>query len=119
MLKYCRDKWEENKDKLEKALREADNLNGCDYKELVVMVVEYILNPSEDDYDAYDSKNITVIDNGRGIPVDIQKKAGNSGRKTKLMIQQKRKTEGAALSQPCGGMDLGESKRDDGRSKQH
>lgn len=64
MLKYCRDKWDENKDKLEKALREANNLNSCDYKELVVMVVEHILNPGEDEFDCYDSKNITVIDNG-------------------------------------------------------
>lgn len=64
MLKYCRDKWYENKDKLEKALREANNLNECEYKELVVMVVKHILNPGEDDYNTYDSKNITVIDNG-------------------------------------------------------
>lgn len=64
MLKYCRDKWEENKDKLEKALREANGLNDCEYKELVVMVVKYILNPGEHNYDTYDSKNITVIDNG-------------------------------------------------------
>lgn len=64
MLKYCRDKWEENKDRLEQALREADGLNECDYKELVVMVVKHILNPGEDDYNTYDSSRITVIDNG-------------------------------------------------------
>ena len=64
MLKYCRDKWDENKDKLEKALREANNLNECGYKELVAMVVEYILNPGEDYYNTYDPERITVIDNG-------------------------------------------------------
>lgn len=64
MLKYCRDKWNENKDKLEEALREANNLNSCDYKDLVALVVEHILNPGECDYDIYDPKNITVIDNG-------------------------------------------------------
>ena len=64
MLKYCRDKWNENKDKLEKALREANNLNECEYKELVAMIVEYILNPGKDDYNTYDPERITVIDNG-------------------------------------------------------
>ena len=64
MLKYCRDKWEENKDKLEKALREADGLNDCEYEELVAMVVEHILNPGEDNYNTYDSGRITVINNG-------------------------------------------------------
>lgn len=64
MLKYCRDKWNENKDKLERALREANNLNECGYKELAAMIVEYILNPGEDDYNTYDPKRITVIDNG-------------------------------------------------------
>ena len=64
MLKYCRDKWNENKDKLEDALREANNLNSCDYKDLVALVVEHILNPGECDCDMYDPKNITVIDNG-------------------------------------------------------
>lgn len=64
MLKYCRDKWEENKDKLEKALREDDSLNDCDYSELVAMVVKHILNPGENNYNTYDSGNITVIDDG-------------------------------------------------------
>lgn len=64
MLKYCRDKWDENKDKLETALREAENLNTCDYDTLVKMVVEYILNPSADYSDTYDKDSITIIDNG-------------------------------------------------------
>ena len=64
MLKYCRDKWEENKDKLEKALREKSGLNNCSYITLVEMVVEYILNPSSGYGDTYDKKKITLIDNG-------------------------------------------------------
>ena len=64
MLKYCRDKWFENKDKLEKAIRESNGLNDCDYKTLVEMVVEYILNPSSDYGDQFDKDAITVIDNG-------------------------------------------------------
>ena len=66
MLKYCRDKWYENKDKLEEAIRNSDDLNFCNYKTLVEMIVEYILNPSSDDnsIDEFDEDEITVIDNG-------------------------------------------------------
>jgi hypothetical protein len=64
MLKYCRDKWDKNKEKLETALREAENLNYCSYETLVEMVVEHILNPEAGYDDTYDKENITVIDNG-------------------------------------------------------
>lgn len=66
MLKYCRDKWYENKDKLEEAIRNSDDLNFCSYKTLVKMIVEYILNPSSDDnpIDEFNEDEITVIDNG-------------------------------------------------------
>ena len=64
MLKYCRDKWYENKDKLEKAIRKSNDLNYCNYKRLVEMIVEYILNPSSDSVDKFNKDAITVIDNG-------------------------------------------------------
>lgn len=66
MLKYCRDKWYENKDKLEKVIRESRDLNSCKYKRLVEMVVEYILNPADTwgESDEFDKNKITVIDNG-------------------------------------------------------
>ena len=64
MLKYRRDKWFENKDKLEAAIRESEDLNSCNYDELVKMVVEYILNPSTDGADEFDKDAITVINNG-------------------------------------------------------
>ena len=64
MLKYCKDKWYENKDKLEEAIRNDEGLNDCNYKRLVEMIVEYILNPSNGDSDEFDKDAITVIDNG-------------------------------------------------------
>lgn len=64
MLKYCRDKWYENKDKLEIAIRESEDLNSCNYDDLVRLVVEYILNPSADSMDEFDKDAITIIDNG-------------------------------------------------------
>ena len=65
MIKFCRDKWYENKDKLEAAIMADTNLNSCEYDYLVKLVVEYILNPSiENSWGQFDSDNITVIDNG-------------------------------------------------------
>lgn len=65
MLKFCRDAWYENKDKLEAVIMTDTKLNSCDYSYLVELVVEYILNPSiETNWKKFDAKNITVIDNG-------------------------------------------------------
>lgn len=64
MLKHCRDKWYENKDKLESVLRETEDLNVCEYITLVKMVVEHILNPNSDDWDVYDAERITLINDG-------------------------------------------------------
>lgn len=65
MLKYCRDKWYENKDKLEAVIMMDTNLNHCEYSYLVELIVEYILNPSiETDWEKFDADKITVIDNG-------------------------------------------------------
>lgn len=65
MIKFCRDAWYENKDKLEAVIMMDTKLNTCEYSYLVELVVEYILNPSiEDEWDKFDADNITVVDNG-------------------------------------------------------
>ena len=65
MIKYCLQKWDTNKEKLREFLRTSKELNDCNYLNLVAAVVEYILNPSDNDYDyRWDYKNITEIDNG-------------------------------------------------------
>ena len=60
MIRYCRDKWDKNKDTLKEVLSEDKKLNCCEYSYLVELVVEYILNDDEE----WDTGNITVIDNG-------------------------------------------------------
>ena len=67
ILIYCRDKWYENKDKLEAAIMMDTKINTytCNYEYLVKLIVEYILNPSTEEEDwKFDSDAITVIDNG-------------------------------------------------------
>lgn len=65
MIKYCIEKWNKNKKKLEDVLREDTTLNSCDYDYLVKLVVENILNDETNGYeDTWDSKKITTIDNG-------------------------------------------------------
>ena len=63
MLKYCYEKWDKNKGKLEEALRKTD-LSRVSYRELLILTVENILNDDEyHDYD-WDTGEITEIDNG-------------------------------------------------------
>lgn len=65
MLKFCRDAWYENKDKLEAVIMMDKNLNHCEYSYLVKLVVEHILNPSiETNWMKFNADAITVIDNG-------------------------------------------------------
>lgn len=66
MIKYCMRKWDENKDKLEAALRSGTTWNECHYLDLVKLVVNQILNNGGDDYDDYkwSADNITEIDDG-------------------------------------------------------
>lgn len=66
MIKYCLDKWDKNRERLEAAIRADKQLNECDYKHLVKLVVDNILNGAGDEYEIYtwDSGSITVIDNG-------------------------------------------------------
>ena len=65
MIKYCLDKWNTNKEKLQNALEIQTGWNECNYKDLVIATVEYILNGSDMYNDIqWDAKNITEIDNG-------------------------------------------------------
>lgn len=64
MLKYCYEKWDKNKDKLEEALKKTD-LSRVEYRDLIVLTVEHILK-DDDDYGYYqwNEKNITEINDG-------------------------------------------------------
>lgn len=62
MIKFCLKQWDKNKQRLEDAIREDRTLNECEYKHLVEMVVEYILNDENSIH--YNKGEITVIDNG-------------------------------------------------------
>lgn len=61
MIKFCLEQWIKNKQRLEEAIRNSTNLNDCDYKHLVELIIEYVLN---EEYETFDKEGITVIDNG-------------------------------------------------------
>lgn len=63
MLKYCYKKWDQNKDRLEVALRKTD-LSRVEYRDLLILTVANILDP--DDYSDYswDAGNCTEINDG-------------------------------------------------------
>lgn len=64
MLKYCLEKWNKNKHKLEADLRNSPNLSEYSYRDLLQFIVADILN-DDDEYDLkWDYENITEIDNG-------------------------------------------------------
>jgi hypothetical protein len=63
MLKYCYKKWNDNKDKLEAALRETD-LSAQSYKSLLALTVKHILNPGDSNEYYWDTDKIEVVDNG-------------------------------------------------------
>ena len=65
MLKYCYERWNQNKDKLEAALRETD-LTMVGYMDLCALVVKHILNTDDQEfsYENWDPNKITVIDDG-------------------------------------------------------
>lgn len=61
MIKLCKQKWDENKEKLEESLRADKSLNSCNYLYLVKKVVEKILN---DGAKSYKTDQIHEIDDG-------------------------------------------------------
>ena len=65
MIKFCKNQWNANREHLEEALREDTQLNNCDYKYLLSLVVTHILNPGLVSFEqGWSAENITVIDNG-------------------------------------------------------
>ena len=68
MINFCKHQWDKNKDKLEKALRETKDLNSCNYKDLVKLVVMHIFNNGLEErcynFDTWNTDRITEIDNG-------------------------------------------------------
>lgn len=65
MLKFCVEQWNKNKDKLQTDIEENfAEYNNASYRDLVVKVVDLIFNDDDADYNKFNSKNITEIDNG-------------------------------------------------------
>lgn len=65
MIKFCKDQWDANRERLEEALRNDTQLNKCDYKYLLSLVVTHILNPGLTNFGkGWSAENITVIDDG-------------------------------------------------------
>lgn len=67
MIKYCVEKWDKNKGKLEAKLREGTSWNACEYSDLVKLVVEEVLNDGEKsmyDDDKWNASKITEVDDG-------------------------------------------------------
>lgn len=65
MNKYCISRWDKNKDRLQKRIENSIDHNSWDYKTLVKLIIEEVLNPDEEfEFNTWDSEEITVIDNG-------------------------------------------------------
>ena len=65
MIKFCKDQWDANRERLEEALRDDTQLNKCDYKYLLSLVVTHILNPGLVSFEqGWSARKITVIDDG-------------------------------------------------------
>lgn len=65
MIKFCKDQWDANRERLEEAVRDDTQLNKCDYEYLLSLVVTHILNPGLVNFEqGWSAENITVIDNG-------------------------------------------------------
>ena len=65
MNKYCVSRWDKNKDRLQKRIENSIDHSEWDYKTLVKMIIEEVLNPdAKFEHDTWDSEDIVVIDNG-------------------------------------------------------
>lgn len=63
MIKYAVDKWNKNKELLEKEIKNDVAINMCGYDYIARLVIRYILNDGERNKD-WDEDKITTIDNG-------------------------------------------------------
>lgn len=69
MLDYCKGKWAENEKKLEEVIRKSTDHISWDYRDLIKLIVENILNRGYSGYGVYnnkewDSEHIREIDDG-------------------------------------------------------
>lgn len=65
MLKIILEKWDKNKDKLQKVFETQKGFNDCNYTDIVKLVFNTIYNADEEfSSDKLDIENITKIDNG-------------------------------------------------------
>ena len=64
MIKFCKDQWDANREHLEETLMDDTQLNKCDYKYLLSLVITHILNPGLMFEQGWSAENITVIDDG-------------------------------------------------------
>lgn len=62
MLKYCVEKWDKNKDKLEQALRDDIKLSKRSYHDLLVATIQNIFHDGDDI--KWNTERITQIDDG-------------------------------------------------------
>lgn len=68
MIKYCRDKWEQNCDKLEQFFRKTNYLGEYSYMDILMHTIKYILDDGKNsdvlDSNDWDYTNIHQIDDG-------------------------------------------------------
>lgn len=68
MIKYCREKWGQNCDKLEQFFRKTDYLGEYSYEDILMFTIKYILDDGKDsnllNCEDWDYTNIHQIDDG-------------------------------------------------------
>ena len=65
MLKACVKQWDKNKGRLEQVFRRVSGWNNCTYRQLVEVLVRFVLNDNDQyDWEGWDYTRITEIDNG-------------------------------------------------------
>ena len=64
MIKYCREKWDKNQEKLREFFETSNDLLEYDYEDLLIFTITYILNDGNDLYSDWDAGNIHKIDDG-------------------------------------------------------
>lgn len=63
MLKFCKEQWDKNREKLEETIKTDKNIDRLGYMGLLALAVKVILNDNNDDGD-WNADRITEIDDG-------------------------------------------------------
>jgi len=63
MIKICKRFWDKNQNKLRDTLNDMSDIDGCDYKSLVKLAIDKIMN-DDSTITQWDIDHITEIDNG-------------------------------------------------------